>query len=112
MDDLGDKLNAILNDPEQFGRIARMAQSIMGGDSGAPAAKAPPEKTPELAALAARVSAAMGAGGGSDKRALLEAMKPYLSEKRRGKMDKALRLARLASMAQLLVGELGEDGDV
>ena len=51
----------------------------------------------------------------SDERALLEAMKPFLSERRREKMDKAIKLARLASLAGIAASELGlgeGDGDV
>ena len=45
-------------------------------------------------------------------RHLLEAMKPYLAEKRRRKIDRAMKLARLASLAELAAGEMGEDDDV
>ena len=44
------------------------------------------------------------------EQALLEAMKPYLSEKRRSKMDKAIRIARIAGIAKLVMGEMGGDG--
>ena len=50
-------------------------------------------------------------GGGGEKpqgsEALLRAMQPYLSEKRRLKMDKALKLARLAKLAGFAMDELG-----
>ena len=39
---------------------------------------------------------------------LLEAMKPYLSEKRRAKMDKAIKIAGLARIARLAMGEMGD----
>ena len=32
MDDFGDKLNAILNDPAALSRIGELAKSVMGGD--------------------------------------------------------------------------------
>ena len=48
----------------------------------------------------------------SASRHLLEAMKPYLAEKRRRKIDRAMKLARLASLAELAAGEMGEDDDV
>lgn len=48
-----------------------------------------------------------------EERALLEAMKPFLSEKRRNKMDKAMKLARLAGLAGIAAAEfgLGEKGE-
>ena len=49
---------------------------------------------------------------GNDKKALLEAMKPYLSEKRRQKMDKALKIARLARIAGIAMGETEGSGNV
>ena len=50
-----------------------------------------------------------GSAQNADEQALLNAMRPYLSEKRRGKMDKAMKLARLARIARLAIGEM-EDG--
>ena len=33
MDDFGDKLNAILNDPAALSRIGELAKSVMGGEA-------------------------------------------------------------------------------
>mgnify|MGYP004550994531 FL=1 len=43
---------------------------------------------------------------------LLEAMKPYLAEKRRAKMERALKLAKLAKFAELALGEFGGENHV
>ena len=72
MDELGEKLDALLHDPQQLGRIAQLASSLVGD-------------------------------GGET---------PYLAEKRRRKIDRAMKLARLASLAELAAGEMGEDDDV
>lgn len=127
MSELEDKINGILGDPVQMEKIAGLAKSLMGGgDSG----DAPAEKTKSAGggldslmqslsgsdgaidpAMLARLSRALSSGAGEKKqeRALLEAMKPYLSEKRRSKMDKAIKLARLASIARIAMGEMGGD---
>ena len=125
MSELEDKINGILGDPAQMEKIAGLAKSLMGGgDSG----DAPAEKTKSAGggldslmqsggdsaidpAMLARLSRALSSGAGEKKqeRALLEAMKPYLSEKRRSKMDKAIKLARLASIARIAMGEMGGD---
>ena len=42
----------------------------------------------------------------------LEAMKPYLAEKRRRKIDRAMKLARLASLAELAAEDLEGDDHV
>ncbi len=100
MSDFEEQLNSILGDPEQMNRIADLAKSLMGGAE--ETAEAPP------AGLASMVQTVMG-GGKDDAQALLEAMKPWLSEKRRGKVDRAVKLARMAKLARLAMGE-GEGG--
>lgn len=111
MDDFGDKLNSILNDPAALSRIGELAKSVMGGDQETKGEE--PELDP---GLISRVMSLMNRKGvKSEERALLEAMKPFLSERRREKMDKAIKLARLASLAGIAASELGlgeGDGDV
>ena len=34
MDEIGEKLDALLNDPKQFGKIAQLASSILGDGGG------------------------------------------------------------------------------
>ena len=101
MDELEDKLNSILSDPGQMEKIAGLARTLMGG--------AGPEAAPEVPP---RMAFAMrGGGDGGREQALLAAMRPYLSEKRRGKMDRALQLARLARIPRLTALEGGGGGD-
>lgn len=131
MSELEDRINSILNDPEQMSKITNLAKSFMGGESGGQSAGSAASEDKgggmggiaELArsfmggdgdsgidaAALGRISRIMSAGGAQDreKRALLEAMKPYLSEKRREKMDKAMKIARLAKIAKIAMGESG-----
>ena len=129
MSEWEDRINQILSDPEQMDRIAEMARSLMGEEA------APPEQSgglgplPDLGQLAGSLLGGTGGGdaamlgrlgrlfhsaqaGEGRQQALLEAMKPYLSEKRRSKMDRAMRLAHMAKLAQLAMTELGGDQDV
>ena len=46
------------------------------------------------------------------ERKLLDAMRPYLSDKRRSKMDRAMKLARLAEIAEKAASEFGGEDDV
>lgn len=55
---------------------------------------------------------ALRGGHDSANRHLLEAMKPYLAEKRRRKIDRAMKLARLASLAELAAENLEGDDHV
>ena len=124
MSEFEDKLNELLNDPGQMERIAGIAKSLMGGGfETTEKAKSAGGGLDSLMqslggsdaidpAMLTRLSRALSSGAGEKKqeRALLEAMKPYLSEKRRSKMDKAIKLARLASIARIAMGEMGGDG--
>lgn len=128
MSELEDKINGILGDPAQMEKIAGLAKSLMGGgDNSSDTAEKAKNAGGGLdslmqslggsdgaidPAMLSRLSRALSSGAGEKKqeRALLEAMKPYLSEKRRSKMDKAIKLARLASIARIAMGEMGGDG--
>ena len=105
MDDLERQLKSILSDPKQMEQIAGLARSLMGdGAKSNPA----PEPEPDTALLG-RIASLMQSGGDGREQALLKAMEPYLSEKRRGKLDNALRLAKLARIARLAMETGGGD---
>lgn len=113
MSEFEDRLNSLLNDPEQMEKIAGMAKSLMGGgtDPG-------PQSQPAADSGAAPLLEGLDPGmlqrvmgmlsnmeqGPDENTALLEAMKPFLKEKRRAKMDRALKLAKMAKMAKLAFG--------
>ncbi len=107
MSDFEDKLNKLLNDPKEMERFAGFARSLMSGsDSVGTEQSTAPDIDPSL--LKGLNGMLSGKNGGRDTR-LLEAMRPYLSEKRRGKMDRAMKLARLAGIAELAAGLGGDD---
>lgn len=109
MSEFEDKLNSVLGDPAQMEKIADLAKKLMGGDGGTETAAPRSQGGLELdPGLIKRIGRLMN-GGGDDKQRLLEAMEPYLSEKRRVKMDKALKIARLARIVRVM-GEEGGDG--
>ena len=114
MGDLEEQLNSILSDPKQMEQIAGLARTLMGGGGEEKPGAAPPEFG-ELGldpGLLRRIGRAMQGGGDAGReQALLRAMQPYLSEKRRDKMDRALKLARLARIARLALGETGGGDD-
>jgi len=121
MSDFEDRISSILNDPAQMSQIADLAKSLMGGgegrsDDGGLFSKLGglfgAEESGVDSALIGKVGRLLSGGErDSDKRALLEAMKPWLSEGRRQKMDKAMKLARVAKLVQLM-GEMEGFGDV
>ena len=108
MSEFEDRLNSILNDPAQMDRITAMAKSLMGSGEAEPPRKA------DVGGLEGldlgRMMKSLGGGATSDnKRALLEAMKPYLSTHRREKLDRAMKLAKMIGMAEIAFGMLGGD---
>ena len=105
MNELEQQLNSILSDPKQMEQIAGLARSIMGDGA---QSNLPPEPGPD-AALLRRLGTLMQNGGDGREQALLKAMAPYLSEKRKGKLDNALRLAKLARIARLAMEAGGGD---
>ncbi len=115
MNELEEKINSVLNDPEQFARISALANSLMGGAE--PGAS--PESSAENAAgagsgaLGEKLGALLRGGQGvkSPRIAALEALAPCLDDKRREKLLRAIRLSRMLRLAQS--GLLGaEDGHV
>ena len=123
MGELEDRINSVLSDPEQFARLSAMAQAIMGNASspgGEPPAPGesvvPPENavSGEAAGLGASLPAGLvsllrGAAGEKNPRlAALEALSICLDEKRRGKLTRAMKRARVLRLAQ--AGLLGTEG--
>lgn len=107
MDELEGQIRQVLNDPAQMAQIMGMAQSLLGG-SDAPADRPAPPAGGILDALG--LAPERKPGGAGDPQALLRALQPYLSERRRGKLEKALRITRMAHLAKGALGSLGGAG--
>ena len=121
MSELEDRINSVLSDPGQMEKITKLAQSLMGAQGGQ-SDLSPGElfKGPgggegafPDAELLGRIGRMMNAGSApcSNEQALLSAIQPYLSEKRRSKMERALKIARLARLARFAMGEMDGDRD-
>ena len=102
MDELSERLRAVLSSPEDMDRLARMAQQLMGQI-------APPPETQgggnggDMLSLIRKVTEGMNGG----KQQLLAGMSPYLSPGRRSRLERALRLASAARLAGYALGETG-----
>ena len=105
MDDLNRKLEDILNDPESMNRVRHMAGAILG-DDGADRQK-PDENEPDsfsgidierIMGIVSRIE-----NRENDNRTkLLLALKPHLTDKRREKVDSAVKLLKLIEALPLL----------
>ena len=97
MGELEDRLEAVLNDPRQMERIARMASSLMGG-MGMGAGKGEGPGTG---------GGGEGGRGNENKRQLLSALSPFLSAGRQQRLERALRVAAAARLARAAMSEWG-----
>lgn len=117
MSELEDKINSLLSSPEDMSRIMQLAKSIMPGEGESTAGGTEQDAGAAGSGLDAGLMASIGKlmGGGDEKkdskRALLNAMTPYLGEERRRKMKKAMQIAKIASVAGAFFSESG-DADV
>ena len=118
MGDFEEMLGSILSSPKDMEKIMGLARELSGG--GAEAAPEPEEKStvPGLGDISPKMLAAIGKilGGlnsaGDGKAALIASMKPYVRPERREALDRAVKIARLARAARLVMNELGGDFDI
>ncbi|MBE6807373.1 MAG: hypothetical protein E7527_05125 [Ruminococcaceae bacterium] len=106
MDDLNEKLNRLLSDPEGLAKI-QAAMTALG--AGAETAPPPPPPVPEpggggpdLAALTKLVPLLSGLNQESEDTRLLQALRPYLHGARAGRLDDTMRLLKLVKLLPLL----------
>lgn len=106
MDQMEDKLGAILNNPQLMGQIMSMAQSL--GNSSPPPQQEPPPQPSFDPAMLQQISAVMGQSNiDGNQQTLLRALNPYLSGRKVEKLEKAMRAARMARMASGFLGQGG-----
>ena len=100
MEGMEEKLGAILNNPQLMQQIMSMAQSL--GSSTEPAAQ-PTDPIPQPDFDPVMLQKVMGLAGqmGVDphQKALLSALRPYLTDGKILKLEKAMRAAKLANLA-------------
>ena len=104
MSEMEEKLNSVLNNPQMMQQIMAMAQS-MGAQS--PKEDSSPKTDPMPDIDLGMLQKLSGLAGQSsidkNQRSLLHALGPYLSRERIGKLEKAMRAARMARMASSLM---------
>lgn len=131
MGDFEEKLNAILSSPEAMAQVASLAQSLGQQSGEAPpqrpsAPESAPQAPPNPPASADGLSGLLGSldpsmmqkllpllgelnsQHTSEREQLLYALRPFLKESRRDKIDKALQVARLIHLGKRFLGSLGE----
>ena len=124
MAELEEKLNAILGDQEAMGKIMALARSLSGGQGeAAPEGAGPtegeaPPPDPDWGDLLGQVDPETLRKGlaivrqvreGEDRSAaLLSALRPFVREDRRGRLDRAMELTRTARLIRAVLGAVGK----
>ena len=111
MDDLSAKLSGILNDPEAMKEIAALASTLGVDAQGVhkePEPSPPPPPQKDSASALSMMSSLMPMLGtlraDDETTRLLDAVRPFLSEERRQKLDRAKRLIQMMRLLPLLKG--------
>ena len=107
MDDLNEKLNRLLSDPEGLAKIQAAMSALGGGETHPPSP--PPAPAPpaggggfDPALLGRLMPLLSGMNGDNEDTRLLEALRPYLRGERAGRLDDTMQLMRLARLLPLL----------
>ena len=104
MSELEDKLNSLLSNPQMMQQIMSMAQN-MSTQSPAQETATAQERIPEIDTNLIRQISGMAQKGTIDnnQQSLLKALGPYLSPGRIGKLEKAMRAAKMAKFATVFL---------
>ena len=101
MSSLEETLSQVLGNPQMMQQIMTLAQSLGQQEQPPPppAPSPPPPVLPDGATVQKLVGLAGMTGVDKDQQALLRALGPYISRERRGKLERAMRAAKMAAAA-------------
>ena len=107
MDNMQQKLDSILSDPDMMQKIMSLAQSL-GQPQHEPIEKPKPQMPAIDPYMMQRLAGVMQQSGiDHNQQTLLNALCPYLSRERISKLERAMRAARIARMASAFVNSGG-----
>lgn len=104
MDDMQQKLDAILGNPEMMSQLMQMAQSLGSPTQPPPMPEPAPIPAIDPGMLQKVLGIAQQSGIDGDQQGLLQGLSPYLSHDRIAKLEKAMRAAKLARLATSFLG--------
>ncbi len=102
MDDLSEKLAGILNDPDSMEQVKKMAENLFAGESNGNDNNTTDLPPIENIASIMSIVTKLNSSNDNDRTRLLNALKPYLSEKRQTKADNAIKLLKLIELWPLI----------
>lgn len=108
-----DMLSSLLSDPEALQNAMKTVSGMLGGaEQSAPSSAHDYDPTAEWMERALPVfGAIVQSGQGAvkqEKRALLGALKPFVTDEVAGQFDHAMRLVSMARMARAALGQFGQ----
>ena len=115
MDDMEQRINAILGNPQMMSQLMSMAQSLSSSQQDTHPPESPSQPTQasglpaglDLNTLQKVAGIAQRTGIDRNQQALLKALSPYLSKERIIKLEKAMRAAKIAGLATSVLGNGG-----
>lgn len=111
MDNMEEKINSILGNPQMMQQLMSMAQALgsQSQESGVSQGKDPSPNTPlpDMRLLQQMSGLTQQGSIDAQQRELLKALSPYLSNTRISKLEKAMRAAKMARIASLALGQKG-----
>lgn len=111
MDDLEEKLNTVLANPQMMQQLMSMAQNLGLGNPPAPqpepaqTVQPPPLQGIDLSMLQKFSGIAKNSSIDQNQTNLLHALSPYLTGDRIGRLEKAMRAAKMAKFATAFLGQ-------
>ena len=106
MEDMENKLGAILGNPEMMQKIMSLAQNFQQPQPKDPQPAPPPFPDLDPGMLQQLMGFAQQSGIDQQQQALLQALRPYLAQPRLSKLERAMQAARMAGMATTLLPNL------
>ncbi len=112
MSDMQEQMNAILGNPEMMDKIMQLAQNLNAPQKAVPPPQPAPNPQPDFPnidfSMVQKLSGlASQSNIDNNQRTLLKALGPYLSRSRIQKLEKAMRAAKMASIASVFLNQNG-----
>ena len=110
MEDMESKMGAILQNPQLMQKIMAVAQSMNAQqEEEKPQMQPEPSMLPDIdfATIQKITGLAQKSSIDGNQQTLLKALRPYLTQERIAKLEKAMRAAKLASLASGFLGNGG-----
>ena len=111
MDEMENKLGAILNNPQMMEKIMALAQSMgqQAQQEAPPKQESSPPQLPDIDLSMVQKLSGFAKQSGIDKKQqdLLRALGPYLNRYRISRLERAMRAAKMAGMATSFLSQKG-----